>query len=50
MKHLFLKLPLIFLILICSCKEEEKQLVQENPLDFVDPFIGTGFHGSQIFY
>jgi len=45
MKHLFLKLPLIFLILICSCKEEEKQLVQENPLDFVDPFIGTGFHG-----
>jgi len=43
MKLKILSLPLFVLLLACS--QTSETYVKTDPLDFVDPFIGTGFHG-----
>lgn len=43
MKTYLYWLPL--LLLLVSCNTNPQQTTAFDPLDFVDPFIGTGFHG-----
>jgi len=38
-------LPFLFFILVACSPGEEKVVSDVDVLDFVDPFIGTGFHG-----
>jgi len=40
---LLMVLPLVLAIFLCGCKVSNE--VKSDPLDYVDPFIGTGFHG-----
>ena len=41
----FVLLILGFSMLACQQKRDETQAVAFDPLTYVDPFIGTGFHG-----
>lgn len=40
MKPSFLSFPLFSVLVLSACPQQDKQ-----PVDYVDPFIGTGFHG-----
>ena len=45
MKKHYLLLPVALLCLSTSCKQQPATPTLENEIQYVDPFIGTGFHG-----
>ena len=45
MKKHYLLLPAALLCLSTSCKQQPATPTLENEIQYVDPFIGTGFHG-----
>ena len=45
MKKHYLLLPVALLCLSTSCKQQLATPTLENEIQYVDPFIGTGFHG-----
>jgi len=44
-KKTILFLPAILICLFTGCKESSESTLLSNAIQYVDPFIGTGFHG-----
>ena len=40
-----MRILMLALVLLAACADEEQEQLATDPLEFVDPFIGTGGHG-----